>query len=97
MYSSRKTKVRFAKGGLGLAAAGLSLGLSSDPSSSKPIPASPTPPSPVPPSPLSEDKRDSVESELCDEYTQHAKQQAKTKLESITGRLFQVFILIRDF
>ena len=93
MYSSRKTKVRFAKGGVvsgGLAAAGLSLGLTPDPASTKPILASPVPPSPVPPSPLLEDERESVESELCDEYTQHAKQQAKTKLESITGRLFQV-------
>jgi len=85
MYNSRKSKVRFAKGSLvpsGLT--GLSLAPDkTTPQLLEPEPAAPHMAIPRTPSPVEEQE------EIDDEYTQHAKKQAKNKLESITGRLFQ--------
>ena len=94
MYNSRKvnTKVRFAKGQLNGGLAGLSLAPDGKGAAPSPLPAPAPmlPPSPAPPSPLHNHGEEPDTEEVDDEYTRHAKQQTKAKLESITGRMFQV-------
>lgn len=86
--------MRFAKGQLNGGLVALSLGPDGRGAAPSPLPppAPMLPPSPAPPSPQPDRGKepDTPEPEVDDEYTRHAKQQTKAKLESITGRMFQV-------
>ena len=96
MYGSRKVnapKVKFAKTtwddrlkGVGF----VTVDRGEEPRAPSPMaPPSPSPPSPAPPSPqAAEDVNMGQMKE--DEFTRHAREQTKTQLESITGRMFQV-------
>jgi hypothetical protein len=96
MYGTRKFKVKFARNTWDdqLKSIGFSPG-TFDRDDHRPCkaPPNPLPPSPAPPSPQAADF-DFEEKEMGqmkeDEFTRHAREQAKAQLESIAGRMFQV-------
>ena len=103
MYGSRKVnaKVRFAQNHLeGRLVTGVALGGAGEglvPRTKSPvISLSKAPPSPTPPSPQPPESSDDDDIDEEDEYTRQLREQTKAKLESITGRMFQVVFAERE-